>query len=233
MSKGSFIDNLLYAPPYGWKDDNDALIVPTKKQLWSEAFSRINIFKTRKNWISFVSFLMLAGLVPFFVLFFVKYFSWYLVIAIVVYSMMIMGTHGTIWFNRYCTNKSYDFSHPRWHIITQTLVIKTIPEEIYVISHHVNHCKSAEPGDPINAQAGLWYCMMAEYNHQRVSPDLNEDAYQKAVHFMEHTGVKLNTHQQYQKWGSIACPMYTVGLWLLNWSFWYMVLYLIGGAGLA
>jgi stearoyl-CoA desaturase (delta-9 desaturase) len=96
MVKGSFIDDLLYAPSYGWKDKDNALVIPTKRQLWSEAFSRVNIFKTRKNWISFVSFLMLAGMLPFFVLFFWKYFSWYLVIAIVVYSMMIMGTHGTI-----------------------------------------------------------------------------------------------------------------------------------------
>src|SRR5579863_3807880 len=99
MVPSSFIDNLLYQPSYGWKDKNDALVIPTKRQLWSETFSRINIFQSRKNWISFVSFLMLAGLVPFFLLFLFKYFSWYLLIAVIVYSMVIMGTHGTIWFH--------------------------------------------------------------------------------------------------------------------------------------
>jgi stearoyl-CoA desaturase (delta-9 desaturase) len=233
MVKESFIDNVLYAPSYGWKDKSAALVIPTNWQLWSEAFSRINIFKDRNNWISFVSFLMLAAMLPFFFLFLFKYFSWHLVIAIVVYSMVVMGTHGTIWFHRYCTHKSYGFSHPLWRIITQNLVIKTLPEEIYVISHHVHHCKSDEPGDPYNAQAGFLYCMLAEYNHQRVSPDLNEDAYHKTMHFMKHTGVRLNTFEQYQKWGSVASPAYTVGLWLLNWSFWYLVFYLIGGTGLA
>ena len=155
MVKGSFIDNLLFTPSYGWQDKNGTLIIPTKKQLWSEAFSRMNIFKTRKNWISFVSFLMLAGMLPFFYLFLFKYFSWYGVVAIVVYSMVIMGTHGTIWYHRYCTHKSYAFSHPVWRIITQNLVIKTVPEEIYVVSHHVHHCKSDEPGDPYNPQGGF------------------------------------------------------------------------------
>src|SRR6478609_3429580 len=98
MANNSFIDNLLYKPSYGWKDANGILIVPTKKQLWSEAFSRINIFKSKKNWISFISFLALISMLPFFYLFLFKFFSWYLVIAIVIYSMMIMGTHGTIWF---------------------------------------------------------------------------------------------------------------------------------------
>ena len=233
MAKNTFIDDLLYTPSYGWKDKYGALIVPTSKQLWSEAFSRMNIFKSRRNWISFVSFLMLTAMLPFLVLFLFKYFSWYLVIAIVLYSMVIMGTHGTIWLHRYCTHKSYGFSHPLWRIITQNLVIKTVPEEIYVVSHHVHHCKSDEPGDPYNAQAGFWYCMLAEFNHQRISLDLSEPAYNKAVHFMKHTGVKLNSYQQYLKYGSMASPIYTVAIWALNWTFWFAVFYLIGGPGLA
>jgi len=233
MVKGSFIDDLLYMPSYGWKDEKEQLIIPTRQQLWSEAFARVNIFKCRKNWISFVSLLMLVGLVPFFLLFLFSYFSWLLVIAIVIYSMVIMGTHGTIWFHRYCTHKSYGFSHPLWRIITQNLVIKTVPEEIYVISHHVHHCKSDEPGDPYNAQAGLLYCMLAEYNHQRVSPDLSENSHKRAMVFMGHTGVKLNSYRQYQKWGSIASPAYTIALWILNWGFWFTVLFLIGGPALA
>jgi fatty-acid desaturase len=228
-----FIDELLYAPSYGWKDENEELITPSTKQLWKEAFSRINILKTKKNWISFVSFLMLAGMLPFFYLFLFKYFSWYLVLAIIVYSMVIMGTHGTIWLHRYCTHKSFTFSHPVWRIITQNLVIKTIPEEIYVVSHHVHHSKSDEPGDPYNPQAGFWYCMLAEYNHQRVSPNLSEEAYNKVIHFMEHTGVKLNSYKQYQKWGSIASPWYTIRLWAINWSFWFVAFFFIGGPALA
>lgn len=233
MPKISFIDELLYTPSYGWQDNNGTLIVPTNKQLWSEAFSRINIFRTRKNWISFVSFLMLASMLPFFYLFLFRYFSWQGVIAVVLYSMVVMGTHGTIWYHRYCTHKSYGFSHPIWRVITQNLVIKTVPEEIYVVSHHVHHCKSDEPGDPYNAQAGFLYCMLAEYNHQRVSLDLSEEDYRKAVHFMEHTGVRLNTYKQYQKWGSITSPVYTVIIWLLNWGFWFTVLSLIDGPALA
>ena len=233
MVNGSFIDNLLYPPSYGWKDPNGELVVPTRKQLWSEAISRINIFRTRKNWISFVSFLMLAGMLPFLFLFLFKYFSWYLLIAVVVYSMVIMGTHGTIWLHRYCTHRSYGFSHPIWRIITQNLVIKTVPEEIYVVSHHVHHCKSDEPGDPYNPRAGFWYCMLAEYNHQRVSPYLNEEAHKKALRFLDHTGVKLNSYRQYQKWGSLSSPRYNLGIWALNWGFWFSILFLAGGVGLA
>ena len=233
MPKNTFIDDLLNPPSYGWKDKKGDLIIPSGKQLLREAASRTNILSDKKNWISFMSIFMLVALLPFFYLFMFRYFSWYLVGVIVIYSMVIMGTHGTIWFHRYCTHKSYTFSHPLWRIITQNLVIKTLPEEIYVVSHHVHHSKSDEPGDPYNSQAGFWYCMLAEYNHQRVSPNLNEIDYKKVVHFMKHTGVKLNSYKQYQVWGSITSPIYALYTWVLNWAFWFLVFFLIGGPALA
>ncbi len=229
----AFIDNVLQTPSYGWENDKGELIVPTTKQLWAEAFSRINIFKTKKNWISFISWAMAACMLPFFFVFVTNYFSWKLLIAIVVYSMIIMGTHGTIWFHRYCTHKAYTFRHPIWRFITQNLVIKTFPEEIYVISHHVHHSKSDEPGDPYNPKGGFMYCMLSDVNHQSINKNLSEADYNRASHFLKNTGVQRNTYTQYQEWGSVATPLYTIGIWLLNWSFWYATFYFIGGHGLA
>ncbi|HEU4472016.1 MAG TPA: fatty acid desaturase [Flavisolibacter sp.] len=229
----AFIDHVLQTPSYGWKDEKGELIVPTTKQLFKEAFSRVNVFKTRKNWISAISWVMVLCMLPFFFTFLVYYFSWKLAIAIAVYSMIIMGTHGTIWFHRYCTHKSYKFSHPIWRFITQNLVIKTFPEEIYVISHHVHHSKSDMPGDPYNARGGFLYCMLSDVNHQSINKEMDEASYRKTAAFMKHTGVSINTYAQYQVWGSVATPLYTVTLWLLNWAFWYTAFYLMGGHALA
>ena len=229
----SFIDRVLLVPSYGWKRENGDLSVPTTRQLYNEAFSRVNIFKSKKNWISFFHWLMIICFVPFLVIFLFNYFSWILFAVIVVYSMVIMGTHGTIWFHRYCTHKSYKFSHPLWRLITQNLVIKTFPEETYVVSHHVHHVKSDVPGDPYNPKGGFLYCMLAHVNHQRIAKDLDESEYEKASNFIRHTGVFINSYRQYLRWGSIASPFYTISLWLINWSFWYILLYLIGGHGLA
>lgn len=229
----AFIDNILQKPSYGWANEKGELIVPTKSQLFKEAFSRINIFKTRKNWITVINILMILCLLPFFYTFLVYHFSWPMVAIVAVYSMIIMGTHGTIWFHRYCTHKSYSFSHPIWRFITQNLVIKTFPEELYVVSHHVHHTKSDVPGDPYNSQGGFLYCMLSHVNHQPISKDLNEIEYSKVTRFMKHTGVPVNSFQQYRKWGSIASPVYTIMLWLFNWAFWYTAFYFIGGHGLA
>ncbi|RYY61038.1 MAG: acyl-CoA desaturase [Chitinophagaceae bacterium] len=229
----AFIDNILQTPSYGWQDEKGELIKPTKKQLWSEAFSRINVFKDKRNWISLTSWLMATLMAPFVYLFFVHYFSWPLLAVAIVYTFIMISTHGTIWFHRYCTHKAFKFSHPIFRIITQNLAIKTFPEEIYVISHHVHHVKSDMPGDPYNPKGGLLYCMLSDVNHQSINKELSEADYKRVAFFMQHTGVWINSYKQYQKWGSVASPVYTIGLWFLNWAFWYGTLYLIGGHGLA
>lgn len=229
----AFIDNVLHTPSYGWKNEQGKLIIPTRKQLFSEAFTRVNILKTKKNWITFINWLMILCMLPFFIVFLFKYFSIKLLFAFVIYAMIIMGTHGTIWFHRYCTHKSYTFKNKFWRFITQNLVIRTFPEEIYVVSHHVHHAKSDEPGDPYNPRGGLWYCMLSDINHQSINRELNEKDYSKAAHFLKHSGIMINSYSQYLKWGSIVNPSYAIGMWLLNWAFWYTAFYFLGGHGLA
>ncbi len=229
----AFIDHILHKPSYGWQNEKGELVIPGKTRLFAEAFSRINIFRSRKNWISFLAIVMILCMTPFAYFFITQYFSWPLLIIAILYSMMFMGTHGTVWFHRFCTHKAYKFSHPAWRFLTQHLAIKTLPEEIYVVSHHVHHSKSDQPGDPYNSRGGFWYCMLAEFNHQRIADNLSEKDFAKAAHFMRHTGVRINSYSQYKRWGSIAHPVYTILTWLFNWAFWYAILFLIGGHALA
>jgi stearoyl-CoA desaturase (delta-9 desaturase) len=225
----AFIDTILQEPRYGWANSEGTLIKPTGKQLFSEAFRRINIFSSKKNWISLISWVMTAAMIPLFILFLTSYFSWWFVPVIAFYSMIVMGTHGTVWFHRFCTHRAYLFSHPVWRFVTQNLVIKTFPEEVYVISHHVHHAKSDTPGDPYNPQGGLMYCMLSDVNHQGINKEMNEADYRRTARMLQHTGVRVNTYQQYKNWGSVTHPLYAVALWILNWSFWFTVLYLLGG----
>ncbi|MDX5348701.1 MAG: fatty acid desaturase [Hymenobacteraceae bacterium] len=229
----AFIDEVLQVPSYGWKNEKGELVKPNLKELYAEAFSRINIFKTKKNWISAINWFVTLCMMPFFLLFLFKYFSLGMLAAFLLYSMIIMSTHGTIWFHRYATHKAYTFSHPFWRFLTQNLVVRTFPEELYVVSHHVHHSLSDEPGDPYNARAGFWYCMLADVNHQSISKTLSEADYKKATNFMSHTGVPMHSYTQYKKWGSITKPLPFILHWFANWAFWYGAFYLAGGHALA
>ncbi|WP_310589505.1 fatty acid desaturase [Dyadobacter sandarakinus] len=219
-------------PSYGWQDSSGQLIKPTAGQIIREFFRRINIFESRKNWLPFFSWFRVICILPLFYLFLFKYMSVGLLVTAFLYSMIIMGTHGTIWHHRYCTHQAYKFSNRFWLIVTKNLTISMVPEEIYTISHHVHHAKSDKPGDPYNAEAGFLYCFLADVNHQPISTTLTEKQYHQVSQLMRHTGVKGNTYAQYLKWGSYSNPVREVTGWLLNWAFWFCVFYAIGGFAL-
>ncbi|MFD1256028.1 fatty acid desaturase [Mucilaginibacter terrae] len=229
----TFIDSVLQEPSYGWKDEQGNLSKPSPKQIFKEFFNRLNVFKDRKNWLSFTSWMMIVVLSVALGFFVFKYFSFNLVLVAFVYSMVVMGSHGTVWYHRYCTHRAYKFRNPVWRFITQNITLKIIPEEIYVISHHVHHAKSDQPGDPYNAQGGFLYCFLADVNHQPIARNLDEKSYNRCVTLMKHTGQISNTYEQYLKWGSLANPVRTIGGVLLNWGFWYLVFFMIGGHALA
>ena len=224
-----FIDNVLEPPSYGWVDQQNQLVVPTYRQLFGEFALRMNVFRNRKNWLTFFSWSRLSVLVLCLFIFLFRYFNFYLLGIAFLYSMIVMGTHGTIWYHRYCTHGAYTFSNKFWRFITRNLTVNIVPEETYVISHHVHHAKSDEPGDPYNAQAGFWYCFLADVNHQPIAVGLDEGEYARVVKLMGHTGVKPNTYAQYRKWGSVANPAWSIAGWLANWTFWACVFYLVGG----
>lgn len=229
----TFIDIVLRQPSYGWQDQSGNLIKPSHGQLLCEFFKRLNIVSDKRNWLPLMSWTKVLCMVPFLGIFVFKFFSLPLFFAAFVYSMFIMGTHGTIWHHRYCTHGAYKFSNRFWRFVTQNLTISMIPEEIYVVSHHVHHAKSDKPGDPYNAQAGFLYCFLADVNHQPISTDLNQVHYGRVRSLMTHTGLKANSYEQYQKWGSYQHPARAILTWLLNWSFWYGAFFMLGGHALA
>jgi len=228
----NLMDFVLATPSYGWKDQQGQLIMPSAQQMFQEFLLRLNVFKSKKNWLAFFSWFKVLVLAPCLFIFFFRYFNFYLLGVAFVYSMIIMGTHGTIWYHRYCTHNAYTFRNKFWRFVTRNLTINVVPEEIYVISHHVHHAKSDEPGDPYNAKAGFLYCFLADVNHQPIALDLDEAEYDRVLKLMDHTGIRANTYAQYQKWGSIANPAWSIAGWLLNWAFWGGVFYLIGGPAL-
>jgi fatty-acid desaturase len=230
--RGSFIDYVLRPPSYGWADAQGHLIVPCPGQIIREFWSRMNVFKTKKNWLTVFGWTKTLLLLVCLFVFFFRYFNFPLLGIAFIYSMVIMGTHGTIWYHRYCTHRAYQFSNGIWRFITRNLTINVIPEEIYVVSHHVHHARSDQPGDPYNASGGFLYCFLADVNHQPISDTLTVGEYARVVRLMEHTGIRPNTYGQYQKWGSVARPGRTVLGWMANWGFWTLVFYWAGGAGL-
>jgi len=53
------------------------------------------------------------------------------------------------------------------------------------------------------------------------------------LELFDHTGIHMNRYDQYQQWGSVCHPLFTILHFSLNWAFWYAVFYGMGGHALA
>ncbi|MGZ3699244.1 MAG: acyl-CoA desaturase, partial [Bdellovibrionota bacterium] len=197
-----FLARVLEPPTYGFTRDG-VFYKPTTREMWREFGLRLNLFRSRKNWLTvwgwFTTWILAVPLY----FFFAHYFSWKLLAIGFVYSMVILGSYGTVWLHRYGTHRGFTFKHPIWAFFVRNLVIKIVPEETYIISHHVHHKFSEQPGDPYNVNGGWLYCFLADATHQPIAQGLNETDYQRVSGLIEHTGVHRNSYVQYQYWGSI------------------------------
>ena len=221
------VDRILEPPSYGWHTR------PTAGQVLRELFSRLNVFRDRRNWLPFSNWFWTLACLPFLVAFVFRYVSVPLLVAGFFYSMVGMGSFGTLWYHRYATHRAYTYRNGFVRFIVRNLMVKGVAEEAYVISHHVHHGLADQPGDPYNASNGALYCFFADTNHQLIARDLSEKDYARVAAMLEHTGVHLNSYAQYRKWGSISHPAWTALHYALNWAFWYGVFFLVGGHALA
>ena len=223
----SFYHRVLDPPAYGWDSK------PSVREIMAHWVTRMNLFRTRKNWLPVTGWVWTLALVPFCVLFFTKYFSWPLLVIGFLYAMVGLGTVNIVWLHRYCTHRAFTFSHPFYRFIIRNLTIRLVPEEVYVVSHHVHHAFPEKPGDPYNALNGRLYGFLAGELHQPIARNLSKSDYDRVVRLVNHTGVKPNTYEQYQSWGSICHPARLYAHFALNWAFWYAAFWAIGGHALA
>ena len=226
-----FLDRVLDPPSYGFIHEK-TFYRPNRGELLREFFGRLNILKTQKNWLPLFGWVTVLFFAPFFFLFFLRYFNWPLFLLGFLYSMVVMGTLGTVYLHRYATHHAFIFKNRFWLFLVRHLVIRVIPEETYVVSHHVHHYLSEKPGDPYNVHGGWLYCFLADVNHQSIARDLSRPDYDRTAKLVAHTGVRLNSYEQYLRWGSICHPGLTALNFFLNWAFWFAVFYLLGGMAL-
>lgn len=228
----SLLEKTLNPPRYGFERDG-ILYHATHSEIIGEFFFRLNIFESKKNWLPLFSWVTSLSFIVPLIFFFTRYWSWKLACLGFVYSMVILGSHGTFWLHRYSTHRAFRFKNKLFRNVCRNLVIKIVPEEVYVISHHVHHKLAEKPGDPYNAYCGWLYCFLADVNHQGINRDLSQREYLVLCGMLEHTGVQLNSYSDYRKWGSLCHPGWTIFHYLINWSFWYLVFFLLGGHALA
>lgn len=213
-------------PSYGYLRANQ-LYVPRLSELLREFLSHINVFKDRRNWLPFWSWLIFFACMGYLIFYFTTSFRWIDLPIIILYPMFVLNIHSTIYLHRYSSHKAFQFSHPLFVLIFKLLAPKIVIEESFAISHYVHHQYPDQPGDPYNPKAGWLYCFLADANHQSIARDLSKEDYEKLVKLLNHAQLYINSYEQYKKWGSLSHPLIiiteTLSSWVLTILFYYFL----------
>jgi fatty-acid desaturase len=231
LERMAFTDRLLDPPSYGYRRGG-GLYVPTSGEILREFARRLDP-RVRHNWLAIFGVAAPLVLCGFGVLFFARFFSWPILVIAVFYGLFVMGSHANFWVHRYSTHRAFRFRGSLARELCRNLVPRSVVEETHVISHHVHHKLSEQPGDPYNVHGGWLYCFLADVNHQGVRKDLSLEEFGRLCKLLEHTGVRANSFAQYRAWGSVCHPVRTIAHFTLNWVFWFSLCYAVGGLSLA
>ena len=131
-------DRILQEPRYGWADSNGMLVKPLLKHCLQRRFI-MSIFPLKKNWITAISWIMAVSMLLFYFCLLKLYFPAKMGIFLL-YAMIIMSTHGTIWFHRYCTHHRLYIQSPGMAFYYKILSLKHFRRDICTL-HHVHHTK--------------------------------------------------------------------------------------------
>ncbi len=223
----SFLQHLLARPRYAGR-------VPRAQEVLLEYVRNLRIDRDRRLWlgvfnlsVSLIFLSIAAG-------FFVAHFSWTAFFAGLALCSLAMNWHGTLYYHRLGSHRAFRARNPWALTLLRHLAPRTVPEEVYVLSHQVHHAYADTLLDPYAPRLGWLACMLADANHQRISPELSREDYERACRLLAplahpRWGLKLNDYETYRRWGSLVHPLDTLKDFGINWLMWFTLAFFIGG----
>jgi stearoyl-CoA desaturase (delta-9 desaturase) len=173
------------------------------REVLVEWFDSVSFWKDRTRLIPalyatyhFVTFLV-------FVWFLATHFSIVSVVTVVLSACFIGTVYNTVWYHRYCSHQAFKFRSiwfARIYLWTNPICFR---EESYVIPHRIHHAKPDEPGDPYGPHLGWLGSYLATETQQKTNRNLTVAEYDRLVKSLAHVGLITNSHEQYQRTGSV------------------------------
>jgi fatty-acid desaturase len=222
----TFLRRVLKPPSYGWVTDTHR---PSDAAIRREWLANLAVHRDRRHFLTAFTWGVWAVMVIMLGVWALWFASWLTLAAGLAYTWLYLPQYGTFYFHRYGTHRAWRFRHPLFAWIAKHMSIRVIPEELYILSHHVHHRYADKDGDPYDPRGGWWYCFLADANHQNVAWDLSAGDYRRARAVLSHLAVRTNDYVAYQRWGMLARPGRLVLDFLGNWAVWALLLWWLGG----
>lgn len=225
-----FLRRVLREPSYGWATADHR---PTDAQIRAEWRSNLAVWRDRRHLLTAFTWGVWAVMVGLLAVWLVGYATVPSLLAGLAYAFLFLPQYGTFYFHRYGVHGAWTYRHPVFAWLAKHAALRLIPEEVYVVSHHVHHAYADQDGDPYDPRGGWWYCFLADANHQSVAWDLDPAEHQRAVGMLRMLPVRAGSWATYRRWGMLAHPGWLVLDFVGNWLFWGLVWTWVGGPSLA
>jgi len=197
----TYRQTILGEPTYGYP--GPAPDAPTTKQVLVEWLDALNFFKDRPRLLTAANALFHFSTFVIFVWFLTTHFSIAAVVAVMLISSFIGVVYNTVWYHRFCSHQAFKFRSvwfARMFLWTNPLFLR---EECYVVPHRIHHSRSDEPGDPYGPHLGWIGSYLATETVQKMNRNLSAAEYERLVKSVGHIGFVSNSHEQYQRTGSV------------------------------
>ena len=223
-----FLERLLARPYYAGR-------VPTTREVLRNYANQIRVDRDRRLWLGGFNLLVNLFFLTTAVWFFAFHFSWAAFFAGLALCSLAMNWHGTLYYHRLGSHRAFRARRPWALAVLRHLAPRTVPEEVYVLSHQVHHAYSDTLLDPYAPRLGWLACMLADANHQRLSTELSREDYARASRILAplahpRWGLRINSYEAYQRWGSLVHPRDTLIDFAANWAIWFSIAFAVGGA---
>lgn len=196
----------LEIPEYGY-ERNGQFYRPTIKETMVAFLRSINPLAPRRRWTNLLSFISIAHFSFGFVQFMFFEFQLMPLLAGFLFLWLIdlplveaIGHRG---FNHGAFRPRSKFAL----LVLRLIGPIDMQDELFHISHTVHHQISDQPGDPFNAQSGLFNLQFTDFLHQHLRWDLTEREYQIVCARLKPFMLYQNSYRQFQRWGSVTHPV--------------------------
>lgn len=200
----SFLKRVLQIPRYGY-ERGGVEYFPSSREIILEIFHNVNVFRSRKNWIGAVGFLVLIQFTMMAAHYYANYFS-VATLAVGFLIFLIDYPLSEAIVHRGYNHRAFRPRNRFCFFIVKLLGPVDLPEEIFQVAHTVHHHCSDKPGDPYNAKGGLFYNYFTDITHQNINRNLSREDYEKLKNLLKHCMLYQNSYEQYLRWGTVANP---------------------------
>ncbi len=225
-------ESILIEPVFGYTKMNGEPYKPSLCEVFIEYIKCLNCFKdsSRKMVPIWIGFHILTFFC--FTTFLIQFLSFKNAIFVILAVSFLGTVYNTIWYHRYCSHQSFEFSNRFWQLVFLWTNPSVLREESYAIPHQIHHRMSDKAGDPYGPHLGWLGNYLAQESVQKLNTNISENYFERLKKSIAHIGLSFNSYEGFKKNGSFENEFIYLIRICFSQTIWALLFFRLGGFAL-